>query len=194
MNGFGEVEFQAVLLRRMQDFRPELVDRARGELGLSAATMRQVNADWQRLLRSRRAPDTLARTVAVLGPAASVRPLRVGELTCTLHRWPLPLWPELRWEVVQADGGGVLQEWLVRPEGARPPALAPGGVLTPWQYVVGDLGRVVRDVRTLPSDAPSRWACAFTAPDGAPRRAVFVHGLLQRDDPGGGASRASTES
>jgi hypothetical protein len=175
---FGVAEFQLVLLRRMADFQPVLVERARTRLGFSVGEMRQVNADWQRFVRSRTAPRGVARLVAVLGPQAEVREQRTGDLTCRLHHWPLPLWPELRFEAVEGPGGAVWQEWLVREPGANPPPVS--GEPVPWQYVVGDLERLFPEVRHLPEDAPSRWVSQFSRPGGAPRRARFVYGLLQQ--------------
>jgi hypothetical protein len=181
---FGVDEFQLVLLRRMADFQPVLVERARSGLGFSAGAMRQVNADWQRFVRSRTAPRGVARLVAVLGPPEAVREQRTGDLRCLLHHWTLPLWPDLRFEAVEGPGGGVWQEWLVRAPGTSPPA-APAGAAdpAPWQYVVTDLERLFPEVRHLPEDAPSRWVSRFAVPDEQgglrQRRARFVHGLLQ---------------
>ncbi|MFC1407846.1 hypothetical protein ACEZCY_00970 [Streptacidiphilus sp. N1-12] len=181
--GFGVVEFQLVLLRRMADFQPGLVERARSGLGCSAMDMRQVNADWQRFVRSRTAPRGVARYTAVLGPQDSVREQRTGDLTCLLHHWSLPLWPELRFEAVEGPDRGVWQEWLVRAPGTEPPAVPATGELAPWQYVVTDLERLSPEVRHLPADAPQRWVSQFALPDAEGtlhhRRARFVYGLLQ---------------
>ncbi len=182
---FGVEEFQLVLLRRMADFQPGLVDRARAGLGVSAGTMRQVNADWQRFVRSRSAPRGVRRYTAVLGPQASVREQRAGDLGCVLHHWSLPLWPELRFEAVEGPGGVVWQEWLVRAPGTRPPAVPASGELAPWTYVVSDLEQLFAEVEHLPADAPNRWVSRFAAPAGGEgpgrrrRLARFVYGLLQ---------------
>jgi hypothetical protein len=180
---FGVEEFQLVLLRRMADFQPVLVERARIGLGYSATDMRQVNAQWQRFVRSKSAPRGVDRHVAVLGPQVSVREQRTGDVTCLLHHWILPLWPGLRFEAVEGPGGGVWQEWLVREPGTSPPGAPSAGDLAPWQYVVGDLERLFPEVRHLPADAPHRWVSQFTTPDGRGgvlgRRARFVYGLLQ---------------
>lgn len=175
---FGVDEFQLVLLRRMADYRPDLVEQARASLGVSATGMRQVNADWQRFVRSRSAPRGIARYVAVLGPPESVADRRTGDMPCRLHHWTLPLWPALRYEAVEGPGGGVWQEWLVRAPGTDPPSASSAADLDPWTYVVGDLERLFTGVRHLPEDAPSRWVTRFTASDGT-HRARFVWGLLQ---------------
>ena len=184
---FGTVEFQLVLLRRMADFQPVLVERARHRLGFSASEMRQVNADWQRFVRSRTAPRGVARCTAVLGPQLSVREQRTGDLSCRLHHWFLPLWPALRFEAVEGPGGAVWQEWLVREPGTSPPALPADGEPAPWEHVVGDLELLFTGVRHLPEDAPSRWVSRFALPEQAGevrhRRARFVHGLLQEVSP-----------
>jgi hypothetical protein len=175
---FGVDEFQLVLLRRMADFHPDLVEQARGTLGASATDMRDVNAHWQRFVRSRTAPRGAARYASALGPPISVGEQRTGAIALRLHRWELPLWPDLRFEVVEGPGGTVLQEWLVRAPDAKPPAASTGADLHPWRYVVGDLELLFTGVRHLPSDAPSRWASQFTAA-GVRHRARFVWGLLQ---------------
>ena len=178
---FGTDEFQLVLLRRMADFQPGLVERARNGMGFSAMAMRQVNADWQRFVRSRTAPRGVARYTAVLGPQVEVREQRTGDLTCLLHHWSLPLWPELRFEAVEGPDHGVWQEWLVRVPGIAPPPTT--GEPAPWQYVVSDLEKLFPQVRHLPADAPQRWVSQFALPgEGAEprlRRARFVYGLLQ---------------
>jgi hypothetical protein len=186
---FGVEEFQLVLLRRMADFQPVLVERARSGLGVSANGMRQVNADWQRFVRSRRAPRGVARLRAVLGPQTSVHEQRTGDLSCLLHRWSLPLWPDLRYEAVEGPGGGVWQEWLVRAPGTSPPPPPANGDLAPWRYVVADLEQLFPQVQHLPADAPQRWVSRFAVPGGGAvpgeggearhRRARFVYGLLQ---------------
>jgi len=183
MQAFGVEEFQLVLLRRMADFQPGLVERARSGRGVSAAAMRQVNADWQRFVRSRTAPRGVRRHVAVLGPQESVREQLTGDLSCRLHHWSLPLWPGLCFEAVEGPDGAVWQEWLVRAPGTQPPAAPVTGDLAPWEYVVSDLEQLFPDVRHLPADAPHRWVSRFAVPseggEARYRRACFVYGLLQ---------------
>ena len=49
------LDFQLVLLRRMADHNPDLVEDARRELGASLADMREANKRWQAMIRSPRA-------------------------------------------------------------------------------------------------------------------------------------------
>lgn len=173
---FGPEGFQLVLLRRMADFQPVLVEHARMGMGVSATEMRDANAAWQRYIRSRTSPRGIGRYTAVLGAPSAVREQKTGDLMCRLHHWELPLWPGLVFEAVEGPGGGVWQEWLVRAPGTRPPAVPASGELAVWEYVVGDLERLFKAVRHLPEDAPQRWVSQFGDP---PRRARFVYGLLQ---------------
>ena len=183
MSFFGAEGFQLVLLRRMADFQPVLVERARAGMGYTATEMREVNAGWQRFIRSKSSPRGVKRYTTVLGEQAAIREQRTGDLTCRLHHWALPLWPELLFEAVEGPGGGVWQEWLVRSPDSTPPEVSASGELDVWKYVVGDLERMFAEVRHLPEDAPNRWASQFaaTGADGVVRRqrATFTYGLLQ---------------
>lgn len=73
---FGPREFQLVLLRRMADHQPELVEDARHELGASLSEMREANRRWQAMVRSARARGTLSRYRSVLGAPETVFPGR----------------------------------------------------------------------------------------------------------------------
>jgi hypothetical protein len=186
--GFGVTEFQLVLLRRMADFQPVLVEQARDRLGAGRGEMRAANAHWQRLMRSARFPGGARRYHLVLGAPASAEDLRVGDLACRASRWPLPLWPGLSFEVVTAaPQGGELHAWLVRHPDTSPPRLRGLADLTPWSCVVSDLDRAMAPVEYLLPDAPSRWRTRFTAPSEDGRAvsatATFVHGLLQTVEP-----------
>ncbi|NUR31172.1 MAG: hypothetical protein HOV83_35895 [Catenulispora sp.] len=176
-------EFQLILLRRMADYQPALVERSRLGLGFSVTDAREANAWWQRYVRSRSAPRGVERYRAVLGPPEATLDQRTGDLVCQLYHWTLPLWPELRFEVVAGPGGQVWQEWLVREPGTEPPVAAADQALEPWKYVVGDLERIYPRVRHLPEDAPTRWVSEYGYDDGhgtvVRRRARFVYGLLQ---------------
>lgn len=173
--------FQLVLLRRMADYQPDLVDQARCRLGATRTEQRQANQWWQALLRSRSGPRGIRRYQAVLGAPERVTEQCVGDLRTHRWHWALPLWPRLRFEVATGPNGSVWHEHLVRGEG-QPPRLAQVGDLTPWSCVVEDVAAAFAPVRHLEGSAPSRWTTVFTADSGgAPREyaARFVWGLFQ---------------
>jgi hypothetical protein len=177
-------DFQLVLLRRMADHNPDLVDDARRELGASIADMREANKRWQAMLRSPRSRSPLSRYRSVLGAPESVTPRRIGDLQSEALLWPVPLWPDLRFEVMTAANGAVWNEWLVRAPGAPAPDLRTLDDLTPWSCTVDEAARAFAPARPLEGTAPTRFGLAFTAPDaeGARRECVaeFTWGLLQR--------------
>ncbi|WP_308165988.1 hypothetical protein [Actinomadura sp. NEAU-AAG7] len=176
MKGFARREFQLVLLRRMADYQPGMVEEAMRALGASRTEMREVNARWQRIVRSRTFPRGRRGYEAVLGPGESGT-RRVGDVACEVASWPpLPLWPGLRFEVMLAPDGSVMQEWLVRAEGAPPETVED---LVPWSCVVGDLDDRLGTVVHRDGDAPSRWQATISTPDGSTYVAHFVCGLLQ---------------
>ncbi|WP_107085344.1 hypothetical protein [Streptomyces maremycinicus] len=181
---FTAFDFQQVLLRRMADHNPDLVEDARHALGVSLAQMREANKRWQAMLHSPHARGALARYRSVLGEPESRAPRRVGDLDCEAWLWPLPLWPDLRFEVLLAPNGGVWNEWLVRAPGATPPRLTTLDDLTPWSCTVDEAAQAFAPARPLEGTAPTRWGLAFTAPDGWGMRrevvAEFTWGLLQR--------------
>ncbi|MFI9646293.1 hypothetical protein ACIHAA_08370 [Streptomyces sp. NPDC052040] len=181
---FTARDFQLVLLRRMADHNPDLVEAARHTLGVSIADMREANRRWQAMLRSPRARSAASRYRSVLGaPESTARP-RIGDLDCEARLWPVPLWPDLRFEVLAGPDGQVWNEWLVRTPGSPPPTLQTLDDLTPWSCTVDEAARAFAPARPLEGTAPTRWGLAFTAPDagGTPRAvaAEFTWGLLQR--------------
>ncbi|MFJ5550534.1 hypothetical protein [Streptomyces sp. NPDC093225] len=184
MTSFGPAAFQLVLLRRMADFQPELVDEARRALGASLADQREANKRWQAMVRSPRSRGALARYRSVLGPPESTGRRRIGDLECEALRWPVPLWPTLRFEVLAAPDGAVWNEWLVRAPGETGPELDGLADLTPWSCTVDEVARAFAPVRPLEGTAPTRWRLDFRGRDatGAERRCVaeFTWGLLQR--------------
>ncbi|MEU6892036.1 hypothetical protein ABZ934_09555 [Streptomyces sp. NPDC046557] len=181
--GFGPAAFQLVLLRRMADFQPDLAERARLRLGASLADQRQANKRWQAMVRSPRSRGTLARYRSVLGPPESTGPRRIGDLECEALLWPVPLWPDLRFEVLAGPDGAVWNEWLVRAPGAPGPVLEGAEDLRPWSATVDEVARAFAPVRPMEGTAPTRWRLAFTA-SGTPLVAEFTYGLLQEVRPG----------
>lgn len=185
---FGPLAFQLVLLRRMADHQPALVDEARHALGVSQAELREANKRWQAMVRSPRARGALARYRSVLGPAERTFPRRVGDLDCEVFQWRVPLWPELRFEVTAAPGGVVWNEWLVRAAGAAAPPLRTAADLRPWAFTVDEVARAFPPARPLEGTAPTRSGLALTAQDGpaggrSAYVAEFTWGLLQRWSP-----------
>ncbi|MFF3910065.1 hypothetical protein ACFYZJ_29730 [Streptomyces sp. NPDC001848] len=183
-SAFTPRDFQLVLLRRMADHNPGLVEDARHELGVSIADMREANKRWQAMVRSPRARSPLSRYRSVLGEPESTTPRRIGDLDCDALLWPVPLWPDLRFEVLVAPNGVVWNEWLVRAPGAPSPKLETLEDLTPWSCTVDEAARAFAPARPLEGTAPTRWGLAFTAPDARGVRhqvaAEFTWGLLQR--------------
>lgn len=180
---FGPAQFQLMLLRRMADLQPGLVEDAVRSLGAPRLAVADANRRWQAMVRSRTFPGGSDRYRLILGEPRAAFLRRLGDITMEVSRWPLPLWPQLRFETVAVPGGPVLQEWLVRPDPATRPRLVTVGDARPWTCVVGDLAAGFTATQHHDDGAPSRWAVTFTADDGrgAPRRylARFVWGLLQ---------------
>ncbi len=173
MRGLARREFCLVLLRRMADLRPDLVAAALPRLGADRAAARAAHRRWQALHHAARAPRGLALRTAVLGPAEETAARRFGDLELAVHRWPLPLWPHLRWEVLSARGGSVLHEHLVRAPRSPVPPAAPERLLV-WEHVLDDVVTLPGATSVDPRVA-SRWEVHL--PGGA--RARFVWGLLQ---------------
>ncbi|MFF3326779.1 hypothetical protein [Streptomyces sp. NPDC002889] len=178
---FGPLEFQLVLLRRMADFQPGPAEDARRELGVSLADQREANRRWQRMLRSPRGRGALSRYRSVLGEPEQVVRRRIGDLECDALHWRLPLWPDLRFEVLAApDSGAVWNEWLVRAPGAPAPELRTADDLRPWSCTVDEVAAAFPPARPMEGSAPTRWRLAFTLASGEERVAEFTWGLFQR--------------
>lgn len=176
---FGPAEFQLVLLRRMADHNPRLVEDCLRALGATRTDMREANRRWQARLHSRTFPKGEGRYRAVLGPPQSVSRRRHGDLEFRAALWPVPLWPDLRFEVL-STAGTVWNEWLVRAPEAAPPALRDVADLTPWSCTLDDAARAFPPASALPPDAPTRARMALTDPASGGRVvAHFTWGLLQ---------------
>jgi hypothetical protein len=181
---FTPLDFQLVLLRRMADHNPDLVEDARHQLGVSIADMREANKRWQAMLHSPRGRAAASRYRSILGTPEATLPRKIGDLDCEALLWPVPLWPDLRFEALLAPNGAVWNEWLVRAPGAEGPTLRTLDDLTPWSCTVDEAAHAFAPTRPLEGTAPTRWGLSFTAPDaqGVPRQvaAEFTWGLLQR--------------
>ncbi|WP_426497329.1 hypothetical protein [Streptomyces sp. D54] len=178
---FGPLQFQLVLLRRMADHQPGLVEEARHELSASLADMREANRRWQAMVRAPRGRGSLRRYRSVLGEPETTLPRRVGDLECEALLWPVPLWPDLRFEVMTGPGGAVWNEWLVRAPGAPGPELTSPDALRPWSCTVDEAARAFPPARPMEGSAPTRWSLAVTDPvTGRERVAEFTWGLFQR--------------
>ncbi|MFJ9035955.1 hypothetical protein ACIRF8_05135 [Streptomyces sp. NPDC102406] len=182
---FTPLHFQLVLLRRMADHNPELVETARADLGVSVADMREANRRWQAMLHARGGRSAVSRYRSILGAPERRLTRTVGDLACEALLWPVPLWPHLRFEVLLSPTGAVWNEWLIRAPGTPGPSLRTLADLTPWSCTVDEAARAFAPARPLEGSAPTRWGLAFAAPDeisGEPRRvrAEFTWGLLQR--------------
>lgn len=180
---FGPIDFQLVLLRRMADHQPDLVDDAVRALGSTRAQMREANRRWQAWAHARRGPGELARYRAALGEPVARR--RVEEYASEILQWELPLWPDLRWEVLAGPLGrrtapDVWGRGLARAPGAPVPELRTEADLRPWACTVAEVGTAFPPARARDGSAPTRMRLDFTLPDGTPRAAEFTWGLLQR--------------
>lgn len=176
MRGLARREFCLVLLRRMADTRPDLVLEALPRLSADRAEAHAAHTRWQALQHSPRGPRGVGLRTVVLGPPEEVEDRRLGDLDLVVRRWPLPLWPHLRWEVLSGPGGSVLHEQLVRAPGSPVPPARPED-LRVWKHVVADVA-VLPGAADVDPGVVTRWEVHL--PGGI--RAQFVWGLLQRVD------------
>lgn len=188
-------EFPLVLLRRMADYQPQLVEDARSRLGYDVGEMRAVNATWQRMLRSRHSRGALGQLHSVLGRPVDVVERKVGDATCRCEQWEVPqeIWPGLRFEAFVGPGDMLLKEHLVRaPEVARPALRGLGDLTAPWSCVLGDVAMAFGPLRQLEGSGPTRDLALVEVEvddgsgkvdDGSGRKVTvateFVYGLLQ---------------
>lgn len=164
-----------MLLRRMADFQPDLVEAARFEMEASHAEYMAAHNRWQAMLHSRRAPRGLDLYRAVLGPPDTERAERVGDVTVTACDWRLPgLWPDLRFEVIVGAANVVLHGWLVRAPESPVPELGEPANIAPWSCVVGDAMARFPQAAQADPDIPHQWLVAVNG-----HQLWFVHGLLQ---------------
>ncbi len=175
---FGRLDFQLMLLRRMADYQPGLVEDKVAELGLPRSAVRMANQRWQATIRSRSLPDGSERYRRVLGRPVAEFQREFGDAASEVTQWETDLWPPLLFEIIAVPGGPVLHEWLVRPEGCPAPALAGLADLRPWECVVADVERALHPVQHADDGTTSRWATWFRL-SGSRYVARFAWGLLQ---------------
>jgi len=176
---FGVPEFQLVMLRRMADYQPQLVEDARRKLGVTATEMRAVNAAWQRRMWSPRGSGVGIRDLRqILGPPVARTRRKVGDLDCELLYWDLELWPDFRFEAMVGPGSFLLTEMLVRAPDSTLPEPQTLDDLVPWTCAVGDVERAFAPVRHVEGSAPGRWTTLFEV-GGESLAADFVWGLFQ---------------
>lgn len=177
---FGPYEFQLVLLRRMADHQPGLVEDALRELGATHGVMREANKRWQARAHAPRGPGELDRYRAALGePEArlAIPGFPAGHQAWT---WPVPLWPELRFTVAVGPRRAVWSRALTRAPGAPVPELGTAADLLPWRCTIDEVYAAFRDARAREQVSPALTRLDFTLPDGSACAAEFAWGLLQR--------------
>ncbi|GCD98097.1 hypothetical protein [Embleya hyalina] len=174
----GPDQFCLVLLRRMGDYQPDLVADAIRELEFTRARMREVNAQWQRMVRSRAIGGPGRAYRAALGEPHGRARRAIGDLTAEAQWWELPLWPELRFEILTGPDGRVWQEWLVRADPSTTPPAETVADLRPWRFVIADVAAAFPTLRHTEGSAPGRWASVITE-NGVEHRVDFTWGLLQ---------------
>jgi hypothetical protein len=175
MQGFARREFQLMLLRRMADFQPDLVEAARTELGATHAEYMAAHNRWVSMQHSRRAPRGLSLVTAALGPPDEERAIEVGDVTVTRCHWRLPgLWPDLRWEAMVGERGVVMGSSLVRADDSPVPELPAPSALAPWSCVLGDVLARFPEGEPADPDVPSQWLVRIGR-----YQLWFVYGLLQ---------------
>ncbi len=150
---FTPVDFQLVLLRRMADHNPDLVENARHELGSRSPTCARRTGAGRRCCT----PPAPAPPPPVTVPS-SVNPSRhrpAGSATWTpggaLAR------PALAGSALRDPGGAervVWNEWLVRAPDAPGPKLKTLEDLTPWSCTVDEVARAFAPARPLEGTAP----------------------------------------
>ncbi|MGC0415744.1 hypothetical protein [Embleya sp. AB8] len=178
----GPDDFCLVLLRRMADYQPDLVADAVRELKCDRTRMREVNAQWQRMVRSRAIGGLERAYRAALGEPTGRAPRDIGDLRAEAQWWELPLWPDLRFEILTGPDRRIWQEWLVRADPTTAPPVETVAELRPWEFVIADVARAFPRLRHVEGSAPSRWASLLTE-GAADYRAEFVWGLLQSVTP-----------
>ncbi|MEV5970914.1 hypothetical protein [Streptomyces sp. NPDC051921] len=178
---FGPYEFQLVLLRRMADHQPGLVEEALRELDATRTEMREANKRWQARAHARpSASGEFERYRQALGEPEARHPVRGDSEAWS---WPVPLWPELRFTVLVGPRRAVWSRSLTRAPGAAAPDLRTADDLRPWRCTIDEVWRAFREVEAREGVSPALARLDFTLADGGRGAAEFAWGLLQRQVP-----------
>lgn len=177
---FGPYEFQLVLLRRMADHQPGLVEDALRELGATRTAMREANKRWQARAHSPRGPNELDRYRAALGEPEARRPIPGFPAGHQEWAWPVPLWPELRFTAFVGPGRAVWSRALTRAPGAPVPELRGPADLLPWRCTIDEVYAAFPGARAREQVSPTLTRLDFTPPGGPACAAEFAWGLFQR--------------
>lgn len=173
-----------MLLRRMADFQPDLVADALTAMSATSAEHRAAHHRWSQLRHSATFDKGVGGIRTVLGsPDTDCRHVG-GYVPVRELRWRLPyLWPDLRWCVLAADDGELLNSELVR----EPEATSVQTVIRrtnptdplpqPWSLVIADVAQHVRHTRDDPMT--SRTILWIPTEYGETLTLTFVWGLLQ---------------
>ena len=137
---FGPRDFQLVLLRRMADHQPGLVEDARHHWAPRSPRCARPTAAGRRWSAR---PAAAARWPATARCSASPsRSYAAGSAIWSATRCcgRVPLWPDLRFEVLAAPAGRCgTSGWSARP-GRRAPSLPTAEDLQPWSCTVDEVG------------------------------------------------------
>ncbi|MFJ3902362.1 hypothetical protein [Streptomyces sp. NPDC090025] len=186
---FGPYEFQLVLLRRMADHQPELVDDALRELGVGRTEMREANKRWQAWAHVRSGPGELgpgelARYRRMLGTPEARHPVPGGPAgDGEAWLWPVPLWPDLRFTVLTGPARTVWSRTLSRAPGSPAPTLRTATDLRAWSCTIDEVWRAFPGADFRPGAGPALARLDFALPDGTRQGAEFAWGLYQRPLP-----------
>ncbi|MFC8507516.1 hypothetical protein ACFU3J_20945 [Streptomyces sp. NPDC057411] len=195
---FGPLEFQLVLLRRMADHQPGLVEDALRALGTTRTAMREANKRWQARARARPSPTAARPDALRAAPSTPGGPVELDLYRAALGEpesrralpgfpagheewaWPVPLWPELRFTAYAGPGRAVWSRALTRAPGAPAPALRGAADLLPWRCTIDEVYAAFPGARAREQASPALTRLDFTLPDGTACAAEFAWGLLQR--------------
>lgn len=173
--GFGSREFELALLDDMYDQA-----RSRTEAALRALGATREQATQAKERRRTRSPWSFGDYAAVLGAPLSRRPHAGGGHRL---RWPVSVWPELCFEVVEFPGTTLMNEGLNRRDEARAPRLETIEDIKTWAVTLHETEQRFGPLRHADGFHMSWLFKDLEAPDATGHahtyRACFVWGLVQ---------------